>query len=83
MRECINIQICKEDCIKLFREGIRPPSRGNFYALTREVKFQSMGSEPPYPDICINMQIRGDRLSFISFQFISKIYTRTYTSLHL
>ena len=33
------MQYSIEKCIKIFGKQIRPPSRGNFYALTMEVKF--------------------------------------------
>ena len=58
-------------CIKIFGTQILPPSRGNFYALTREVKFLCMDREAPYPRFCIKIQFVGQSI-FFSFQLFQK-----------
>ena len=65
----INMQYPKGKCIKIFGTQIPPPSRGNFYALTREVKFQRKDYKAPYPRFCINMQFMGLSIHLFHFNY--------------
>ena len=59
---------------------IPPPSRGIFYALTREVKFLCMDREAPYPRFCIKIQFVGQSIHFFHFSYFKKIiHTHFYT----
>ena len=74
----INMQYPWARCIKISEAQILPPSRGSFYALTGEVKFQGMerGLFPFFS--CIFMQWSVSRIHLFHFSLFKKKHTHQY-----